>query len=113
MCPALLTWLPEASEFNNHLELAAIKIRECGTKMSNQHSTDNIKSGDTQEQSPKFVDWVPESELNVPRKLPPRLYHKKSKAGCQQCRARKVKVCFLLLCILEDTHSASYSAAVR
>jgi hypothetical protein len=49
----------------------------------------------SQEKSPGsvFVGWVPGSE-NAPRKTAPRLHHKKSRTGCQQCRARRVKVCF-------------------
>lgn len=38
-----------------------------------------------------FVGWVPGSP-NEPRKTAPRLHHKKSRTGCQQCRARRVKV---------------------
>lgn len=44
----------------------------------------------------KFVGWMPEPETNetkVPRGIP-RLLHKKSKTGCQRCRARRVKVQF-------------------
>ncbi|KUJ06795.1 uncharacterized protein LY89DRAFT_692155 [Mollisia scopiformis] len=37
-----------------------------------------------------FVGWVPGSQ-NEPRKTAPRLHHKKSRTGCQQCRARRVK----------------------
>lgn len=38
-----------------------------------------------------FVGWVPGTQ-NEPRKTAPRLHHKKSRTGCQQCRARRVKV---------------------
>jgi hypothetical protein len=38
-----------------------------------------------------FVGWEPGVE-EIPRKHAPRLHHKKSRAGCQQCRARRVKV---------------------
>lgn len=41
-----------------------------------------------------FVGWVPGSQ-NEPRKTAPRLHHKKSRTGCQQCRARRVKVRFV------------------
>ncbi|KAF4629871.1 hypothetical protein G7Y89_g8266 [Cudoniella acicularis] len=37
-----------------------------------------------------FIGWEPGSD-EVPRKHAPRLYHKKSRAGCQQCRSRRVK----------------------
>ncbi len=38
-----------------------------------------------------FVGWQPEDN-DPPRKSAPRAHHKKSRAGCQQCRARRVKV---------------------
>lgn len=38
-----------------------------------------------------FVGWTPGAEKEV-RKTAPRLHHKKSRTGCQQCRARRVKV---------------------
>ncbi|KAG4429549.1 hypothetical protein IFR05_014972, partial [Cadophora sp. M221] len=37
-----------------------------------------------------FVGWTPGAEKEV-RKTAPRLHHKKSRTGCQQCRARRVK----------------------
>ncbi|KAH7411366.1 hypothetical protein BKA64DRAFT_570189 [Cadophora sp. MPI-SDFR-AT-0126] len=37
-----------------------------------------------------FVGWTPDAETKV-RKSAPRLYHKKSRMGCQQCRARRIK----------------------
>lgn len=43
-----------------------------------------------------FVGWVPGSQ-NEPRKTAPRLHHKKSRTGCQQCRARRVKVRWVCL----------------
>lgn len=38
-----------------------------------------------------FVGWAPGMD-ELPRKHAPRLHHKKSRAGCQQCRNRRVKV---------------------
>ncbi|KAJ9380787.1 transcriptional regulator family: Fungal Specific TF [Paecilomyces variotii] len=38
----------------------------------------------------RFIQYVPGSS-RAPRPKAPRLHHKKSKAGCQQCRARRVK----------------------
>ncbi|KAF2117065.1 hypothetical protein BDV96DRAFT_685755 [Lophiotrema nucula] len=37
-----------------------------------------------------FVSWQPE-DAEPPRKSATRAYHRKSRAGCQQCRARRVK----------------------
>jgi hypothetical protein len=39
-----------------------------------------------------FVGWEPGVEDHAKPKYAPRLHHKKSRAGCQQCRARRVKV---------------------
>jgi hypothetical protein len=41
-----------------------------------------------------FVGWVPQmpGSNSVTRKTASRLYHKKSRTGCQQCKARRVKV---------------------
>jgi hypothetical protein len=63
--------------------------------MSDNHhnggSTGSVSPPNTRVKSPIFVGWVPGSE-NVPKKAAPRLHHKKSRTGCQQCRARRVKV---------------------
>jgi hypothetical protein len=73
-----------------------IKVKKA--KMADQYSTGtstgSMSPQNTQTEGTKFVGWVPGSE-NVPRKTAPRLHHKKSRTGCQQCRARRVKVCFL------------------
>jgi hypothetical protein len=42
---------------------------------------------------PTFVEWAPEVAGPRGQKTPLRLYHKKSRTGCVQCRARRVKVC--------------------
>lgn len=42
-----------------------------------------------------FVNgYVPESQAV---KGPPKMYHKKSRNGCQRCRSRRVKVKFIVL----------------
>lgn len=41
-----------------------------------------------------FVDGLSDGRRN---KGPPKMYHKKSRTGCQRCRARRVKVSRLLL----------------
>ena len=33
-------------------------------------------------------------ELSQPKVRVPKLFHKKSRTGCQLCRARRVKVCY-------------------
>jgi len=39
-----------------------------------------------------FVEWAPNVD-GAPRQAPPvRVYHRKSKTGCAECRARRVKV---------------------
>ena len=48
-------------------------------------------SSQTPEMDGMFVGWTPGAEKEV-RKTAPRLHHKKSRTGCQQCRARRVKV---------------------
>jgi hypothetical protein len=52
----------------------------------------NAKSDSGLQAESTFVEWVPENDDPPPRKLPPRLFHKKSRSGCAQCRARRVKV---------------------
>ncbi|KAK0120533.1 hypothetical protein ONS96_010739 [Cadophora gregata f. sp. sojae] len=47
-------------------------------------------SSKTPEVDAMFVGWTPGAEKDV-RKTAPRLHHKKSRTGCQQCRARRVK----------------------
>jgi hypothetical protein len=41
-----------------------------------------------------FVDWNPDRELphDGKKKTRARLYHKKSRNGCKECKSRKVKV---------------------
>ncbi|KAG4416067.1 hypothetical protein IFR04_010770, partial [Cadophora malorum] len=48
-------------------------------------------SSQTPEMDGMFVGWTPGAEKEV-RKTAPRLHHKKSRTGCQQCRARRVKI---------------------
>jgi len=41
-----------------------------------------------------FVDWKPDRELpqDGKKKTRARLYHKKSRNGCKECKSRKIKV---------------------
>jgi len=39
-----------------------------------------------------FVEWAPDIDGPHRPKIHPRLYHKKSRTGCTQCKARRVKV---------------------
>jgi hypothetical protein len=78
----------------------ALVVKAKKAKMVDHYSTGtsagSISPPTTQAKSPMFVGWVPGSE-NVPRKTAPRLHHKKSRTGCQQCRARRVKVSFFVI----------------
>jgi len=40
----------------------------------------------------EFVDYVPGEKVTTAKGVP-RLAHRKSRTGCQRCRARRVKVC--------------------
>ena len=59
---------------------------------SSSNSNNKEKGKQPEVMDTMFVGWVPGTQ-NEPRKTAPRLHHKKSRTGCQQCRARRVKVC--------------------
>jgi len=59
---------------------------------------DLVEDGDL-----KFVEWEggegqekARDEETTTKGKAPRLHHKKSRKGCQQCRDRRVKVCCLI-----------------
>jgi hypothetical protein len=78
---------------NYHLKLRRqIQSSTARTTMSDQ----NPDPVDLQTQSSlnvsTFIGWEPPSSAVQPGRKAPRLNHKKSRNGCQQCRARRVKV---------------------
>lgn len=98
-----LSWIPIITLISiNHLHLSLPTLRWRTSDVSSANANAQVRStteapissGAVPPQGTGAImskeSGVPESKSTV--KPAPRLYHKKSRTGCQQCRARRVKV---------------------